>query len=204
VSKLPPPVGQVLGNAGSSLDDFGSWGTGDAGAARVGKTGEIKTAAFLNALCLKAGGPTVLHDLNIPLPRVTANIDHVLVSGRNVLLIDSKVWKPGFYWTLGGTNRRGFEAVPHTGKQTMIMAERAIRGLLGNAGIDATMVRPILVIWPSSRKSTINTAFLKVPGANVIHADKIGSRKGVNGFLKRFGSDTANPDVVAALAKLLN
>ena len=36
----------------------------------------------------------VLHDLRIPIPGFKANIDHAVVSGRSVLLIDSKMWKP--------------------------------------------------------------------------------------------------------------
>lgn len=207
---LPAPCGEVYGNAGGSLDDFHKWGKGqDQGAADIGKTGEIKTAAYLDKLALKPGGPTVLHDLTIPLSRITANIDHVLVSGRNVLLIDAKVWKPGRYWTLSGVNRRGFEKIPHTEKKTMSMASDAITGYLRNNGVNVTILHPLLVVWPSSRKADLNLRFLKVPGASVVHADKIGSRKGVLQVLNRtkmkpWASDTANPEVVALLAKLLN
>ena len=207
---LPAPLGESFGNAGGSLDNFHTWGKGqDQSAADIGKTGEIKTAAILDKLANRAGGPTVLHDLNIPLPRITANIDHALVSGRNVLLIDAKVWKPGIYWTFRGVNRRGFEKIPHTQKQTMKMASDAITGYLRNNGVNATILHPILVVWPSSRKAKLHLRFLKVPGASVVHSDNMSSRKGVLGGLNRtklkpWASDTANPDVVAALVKLLN
>ncbi len=37
------------------------------------------------------------------MPGFKANVDHTIVSGKSVLLIDSKIWKPGFY----GSPQRG-------------------------------------------------------------------------------------------------
>ncbi|OOP59265.1 hypothetical protein BMF89_21285 [Arthrobacter sp. SRS-W-1-2016] len=59
---------------------------------------------MLNGFGKKAA---VLHDLRIPLPGFKANIDHAIVSGKSVLLIDSKMWKPGFYRQCSATAAAG-------------------------------------------------------------------------------------------------
>lgn len=201
--------GRVFGSAGASLNDFNSWGSGDGSAAKRGQKGEVATAEMLNALADREGGPTVLHDLRIPLKGIKANIDHAVVSGKNVLLIDSKVWKPGFYWTVGGKSRRGFERVPHTEKKTMEMASQGISGLLASSGVNANIVTPVVAVWPSSDKAKLSLWALKFPGARVIRADQLAGRAGVGAVLsskpwKKWAEDTADPAIVNALLPLLN
>src|SRR5690606_3467832 len=118
----PLPPGRVVGRAGFGLavGDV-SWAANDQVAA-VGAAGEERTAIELGRIAARPGGPTVLHDLAIPIPGFTANIDHALVFGHRVVLIDTKKWKPGFYWTVAGRTRRGLEAVPHADRKTMVMA----------------------------------------------------------------------------------
>ena len=81
-----------LGRPGGSL--VGATWAANAAAAKVGRAAELKTALVLDGLAARPGGPTVLHDLGIPIPNISANIDHVVVSGRRVLVIDSKGWRP--------------------------------------------------------------------------------------------------------------
>ena len=201
--------GKVIGSAGGSLDNFHQWGSGDGSAAKHGQKGEVQTAAVLDPLTRRDGGPTVLHDLRIPLKGVSANIDHVVVSGRNVLLIDTKQWKPGFYWTFGGKSRRGLTRVPHAEKQTMIMAVQGVSGFLANQGIKAHVLHPVVVVWPSSRGGRLSLWALRFPGAHVMNADRLMSRRAVGGALmsrpwKRWVEDTADPAVVSALSTLIN
>lgn len=204
-----PRKGRVIGRAGASLNQFHEWGTGDAGAAKAGQKGEVETARLLDALAHAEGGPSILHDLRIPMKGVSANIDHVIVSGRRVLLLDTKRWKPGFYWTLGGRSYRGRTRVPHAEKQTMIMAANAVRGFLEREGVKATVVQPVVAVWPSSSKKPLSVWALRFPGARIIHADRMLSRAGVGGVLasrpwKKWANDNAADDVVNALAKLVN
>lgn len=201
--------GQVIGSAGVSLDDFHQWGDGDGSAARRGQKGEVRTAAILDPLALKDGGPTVLHDLRIPLKGISANIDHAVVAGRNVLLLDTKVWRPGFYWTAGGTSRRGLTPVPHADKQTMVMAAQGVSGFLANQGIKANIVRPVVVVWPSSEAKSLHLWALSFPGANCIPASKMMTRRGVGSALlsrpwKKWVNDNADPAIVRALSTLTN
>ncbi|MFS0885153.1 nuclease-related domain-containing protein [Aeromicrobium sp. 179-A 4D2 NHS] len=201
-----PRKGRVVGKAGGSLDQFSTWGQGDGSAAKRGKQGEIRTARLLDELASRDGGPSILHDLRIPMKGVSANIDHVVVSGRRVLLLDTKEWKPGFYWTFRGRSYRGRDRVPHAEKKTMEMASKAVRGFLEREGVKATVVHPVVAVWPSSNKKTLNVWALRFPGARVIHADGLGRAVGrvLNSRpWKKWANDNADDDVVNALAKLL-
>ena len=74
-------------SAGVGLEDT-SWAVDDA-VARVGRDGELRTEELLWGLADRRNGPTVIHDLTIPIPRFKANIDHAAVAGRSLLLIDT-------------------------------------------------------------------------------------------------------------------
>lgn len=164
-------------------------------AVRAGVQGEQRTAAVLDAFSDRA---LILHDLRIPLPGVKANIDHAVVSGKHVLLIDSKVWKPGFYWTWSDTPRRGLEAVPHVGKKTMQMALTATQKHLRGTG--AKLPQPLVAVWPSNSSKSTNLTFLRVPGAKPVKADSLSRR--VNSFI---GSRRdADHRIGLALINLLN
>lgn len=204
-----PRKGRVVGKAGASLDQFSTWGSGDGSAAKRGQQGEVRTARLLNELADRDGGPSILHDLRIPMKGVSANIDHVIVSGRRVLLLDTKEWKPGFYWTFRGRSYRGRTRVPHAEKKTMVMAANAVRGFLEREGVKATVIEPVVAVWPSSTKNTLTVWALRFPGARTIHADRLTSGSGVGRVLntrpwKRWANDNADDEVVNALARLIN
>lgn len=196
-SSSPLPPGQVLGRPGGGLDTA-TWAKNDA-VARVGKSGEVRTAAILDALAAKPGGPTVLHDLRIPIPGFTANIDHVVVSGHTVYLLDAKVWKPGFYWTARGRTRRGLSRFPPAEKKTMPMAQRAVTGYLERHRVVAEIAHPLLVVWPSSGRSPMHLWAMVSPGAGVVTGARFAAKA------HRFvGAKPADPAVVAILAQLVN
>ena len=189
--------GHVIGRAGGSLD-HAPWAKND-GVARVGKSGEVKTATVLDELARRDDGPTVLHDLRIPIPGFTANIDHVVVSGRDVHLIDAKVWKPGFYWTVNGHTFRGFARFSPADKQTMPMAVDALSRFLASRGVKATITRPLLVVWPSSTRGVSTFWAMRSPGAKVVDGTTF-TRAG----RRLVGTKPADPQVVLALSRLVN
>lgn len=195
----PRTPGQVVGAAGGSLTGA-TWAVSDS-AARIGQGGEVRTAALIDELALTLGGPTVLHDLNIPIPGISANIDHLVVSGDKVTILDSKVWKPGRYRNTirGGGAKRGREKVDHTRKKTMVMAREAIERYLLARGITARFAVPVLIVWPSSTKGRVSTTLLTVPGARVLTGEQF-SRK----VARTCGAKPADPRIVAALALLVN
>lgn len=197
----------VLGTAGGGLADSSGWAA-NADVARIGQAGEVKMAGVLDRLA-RPGGPAVLHDLRIPIPGFTANIDHVVVSGRRVLILDSKMWKPGFYWTVGGKTRRGahrFVVASRSGRpaypaetRTMSMAYDSITRFLRDRGVAATVAQPIVVVFPSSPRTRLRVSLLRFPGARVMTGDSFTRR--ARGIV---GRRAADPMVVAALAELVN
>jgi hypothetical protein len=194
----PLVLGTVIGHAGGSLTGAGTtWAKNDA-VARIGKTGEIRTAAILDPLTRQLGGPTVLHDLLIPIPGYTANIDHVLISGRTVHIIDAKVWKPGTYWTVSGHTFRGLSRFAPADKRTMPMAVQAIAQNLRDRRIGANIALPLLVVWPSSQATPMRLWAMRSPGARVVTSAKFAAET-----LQLVGSKPADPAIVAALTGLV-
>jgi hypothetical protein len=163
----------VYGTAGTGLANDSSFAVNDA-VAKIGAKGEERTQQLLNGFGLKAA---VLHDLRVPIPGFKANIDHVVVSGKRVLIIDTKVWKPGFYWTLFGKNRRGMERVAHTEKDQAYIQQALITYLRGTG---AKVGAPYLAVWSSQKNAVPSIWLLTVPGAGLIHGDRL------LGFVKRF------------------
>ena len=96
--------GRIIGTPGGSLNETATWAKNQH-VVKAGHDAEVKTGEKLNQWALCEGGPTVLHDLHIP--GSNANIDHVVVSGTKVLMVDSKAWKPATYWTIFGHTYRG-------------------------------------------------------------------------------------------------
>jgi hypothetical protein len=188
--------GQVIGTAGGSLQNSGSWASSK-GAAKAGSKGETLTAEVLHQIANAFDGPTVFHDLRIPIPGISANIDHLVVSGKRVLIIDSKLWKPGFYWTIAGRSFRGLERFPSADKKTMVMARESIVKLLDRAGVRARVARPVVLIWPSNQAGAVTPWLLRIPGATAKAA-----RQYVR-ILSVTERGNADPKIVAALLPLV-
>lgn len=202
------PLGRdgVYGRAGGGLDSQARQATWAANedVARIGGEGERRTAALLDQYASHEG-IAVLHDLFIPTHRITANIDHVVVVGTTIHLIDTKVWKPGRYWTLFGRTRRGWARFPYADKKTMAYAGEDIGFFLQSRGIeDFTIARPLLVVWPSSTVGALHLSRLRVPGADAMSGDRFATYAQRH-FAKRLlgGAAPADDRIVAALADLL-
>lgn len=141
----------------------------------VGARGEACTARVLDGLA--SGDPSVetLHGLRAPGMGGRADLDHVVVhqaaTGPVVLVLDSKVWAPGVYWSCAGRTFRGrtrFRPAQHvitrlaaeklgqhllacipasktTSKKESLQASRTASMQVGCV----TMLTPLVVIWPS-------------------------------------------------------
>ncbi|QOT19546.1 nuclease-related domain-containing protein [Paenarthrobacter sp. YJN-5] len=179
----------IYGRAATGLQDT-SWAVNE-NVAKIGAKGEQKTEALLNGFAKKAA---VLHDLRIPLPGFKSNIDHAIVSGKSVLLIDSKMWKPGFYWSLLGY-RRGWEKTPHIGKSQEYVST-AMNSFLKGTG--AKVLTPHLVVWSSRDGQPLSTWMLNVPGAQVVNG--LGIVPVVKSFVR---GGSADPAIVRRLQELL-
>ena len=96
-------MAKEYGKAAGSLATSGF----SAKATSAGIWGEKQTAKELASKLLSEPDTHIFHDLRIPTLQ-KANIDHVIVRGKNIVVVDSKNWKPGFYWAIGSLGFRGF------------------------------------------------------------------------------------------------
>ena len=164
---------RVFGTAGGSL--VGATWAANAAVARVGRQAELRTAQVLDGLASRPGGPTVLHDLAIPIPNISANIDHVVVSGRRVLIVDSKGWRPARYWSLGGMAFRGWRRFGHANGATPRMAVDGLTRYLKGRGVRARLVTPVVAVWPSSDRGRLSVALLGMDGCRVVRGAPAGA-----------------------------
>ncbi|MEH0110570.1 nuclease-related domain-containing protein [Tersicoccus sp. MR15.9] len=189
-----PGITGVYGSAATGLSGDTSWAA-NATVARIGADGERRTETVLNQ---HADRIAVLHDLRVPIRGGRANIDHVLVAGNRVYLLDSKVWKPGFYWTLAGVNRRGTTRVDHTAKDMTWVRDAFVKHL---AGTGATVIGPRLVIWSSSTRANPTLWALRLNGASRLAGTALPSAAArIAGTAGRTGAD---PAIVHRLSTLL-
>lgn len=151
--------GVVQGRAGDSVAS-GAW-VANAGVAKAGARAERQTAAVLGHLA-NTRGYAVLHDLRMPLGHVKANIDHVVVTGTTVYLIDSKAWAPGFLWTVGDRSFRGLRPFAPAHSRTMVLARHAIETYLGRP----LKAQPLVVVWWTGAAG--RAWALRFPGARVV------------------------------------
>ncbi|WP_344808216.1 nuclease-related domain-containing protein [Microlunatus ginsengisoli] len=149
--RTPVPLGRSIGTPGGGLDNA-TWAR-NAATARIGREGERRTAALLDVACRRTGGATVLHDLIIPGSR--ANIDHLVVAGRTVWVVDTKVWAPGVYWRVGGRAFRGMARFEPAEKRTTTLAVDRLGGYLRGLGLDAVFAAPTVVVWPSGASAPL-------------------------------------------------
>lgn len=85
------------GGVGDATDVF------DAGNLEAGVRGEKNTAELLQ-LVSNIPGTNVFHGLRFP-GSANADVDHAVVNGNNVFLIDSKQYRPGVYqWDFDGSD----------------------------------------------------------------------------------------------------
>lgn len=187
----PPIIGSP---AGSLLDASAASWAGDAAAA--GARGEMRTAEVLATFAAR-GGPTVIHDLNIPIVGNPGNIDHVVVTGRDVWLVDSKLWLPGTYWTWRGVTRRGRTLFPPADKRFMGFAAAAVSQYLGRLKVSAKVRTPLIVVWPSRRTGRVALWPYRPRDARVVPGPALATTA-----RRLFSGAAADPRVVSALAAL--
>jgi hypothetical protein len=188
-------TGAVIGNAGGSVAQVQHFGE----VGKVGARGETRTAQLLARLALRPGGPTIIHDLRIPIPGFKANIDHAVISGKTVTLIDTKVWKDGVYWTLGGVTRVGVSKAPHADKKTLPTGVEGISRALQRLGVAASFRRSILLIWPTS--PNLNTTFYRPAGAVAVVARS--EDFALSKIARHTGTKSADPRLVAAMTQFI-
>lgn len=189
-----PPV---IGTPAASLRADASWARNETVAA-MGMRGEQLTAAVLDRFACR-GGPTVAHDLRMPIVGSSANIDHALVTGRDVWLLDAKLWLPGVYWTWHGQTRRGGMKIPHADGSVMSTSAKAIAQYLSRLGVKANVRPPLIVVWPSRKGSRASVLLYRPKDAIAVSGPSLRSKG-----RRLFSGAPADQRIVSALAGLLN
>lgn len=132
----------------------------------------------------------VIGSVKIP-DAARADVDHVVVTSDRLILIDSKLWHPGLYWTRGGTTRRNLTAFPEADKRTMGMAvDRFARAGLP---IDA-----VIVVHTNTGQARLR--FWQPPDG----VESVAGPKFMSWIQRRVGqpSGDPNPELVAWVSSL--
>ncbi len=188
--------GSVYGYAGRGLRGDTAWAANDQ-VVQVGLRGEIATEEVLNSLAALPGGPSVIHDLTIP--GSSANVDHAVVAGTTVYLIDSKRWAPGTFWRTRKHTYRGTHKFPAASKRTLNLALSRVRDHLDGHGVRGVRLVPIIAIWPTRKNPK-----LRLWPANLMRADlaRMVPADILSAMIGRSLPRPADPRVVAALVQL--
>lgn len=89
----------IYGVPGSHIGGANQFGE----TAAVGSTGEKILGDFLNSLASERDDMYVFHGLCFTPGRPGADVDHLVMIGKKVWLVDAKLWKTGYYsWASSG------------------------------------------------------------------------------------------------------
>jgi hypothetical protein len=201
-------MGQIYGKAGKSLakgqnHDFAASGE----VARLGFLGEQMVGGILNSAMEGRPNVHVFHDVNIPLQNsgYNANIDHILLIGNCLYLIDAKRWSAGFYFRLGRfclrkSNSGKFQLFPSGAKKTMCLARDKMTLYLQQIGTVYHIKKSYLVLCAPKDTGKFNLSLYKPYGATAITSQDFRQ------ILERdeFKSNSpSNPKLVEALKRLV-
>lgn len=196
---MVPSIMRIIGKTGGSLAGL----EGDFGKDRVktGLAGERATVKSLNRVYGASDDVWLFTDLRIPGKKLngqSGNIDHVILRGNNVVVIDSKKWKAGFYYTVAGTSFRApLHRAKHCDKATVSLAVDRLRKFLPKSAV----VSGLIVVHPANPAASANVTFLRPPGGiAAVQADTERCTR----LLKRLVGERnlPNPELTAALNRL--
>ena len=129
--------------------------------AKVGAKGERFTLDELMKLFERAEETVVFNGLSLP-GWESADADHVVLRGNRAVVVDSKCWAPGRYWSSGKSIFRGRKRFSPA---EQINLTRIANELTAYLELD---VQPLVVVWPSrpGRIATRRPLFsLRMPDA---------------------------------------
>jgi hypothetical protein len=109
----------------------------------AGAAGEHRSAALLNWRYADDSSTWVLHHCRAP-GFSHADVDHVVVRGSTVVVIDTKCWKPGRYRRLGDTVFYG--ATPFGAVDHVLLGQVVIRV---SADLPGISVHGLGAVWAS-------------------------------------------------------
>lgn len=174
------------GRPASSLSSYGAL-TGKVNAASVGARAERATAVVLDRL---GASPDVHVFHDVRLPGMTGQLHHVVACGDRLVVVDSKWWAPGRYWTLMGRHYRGLERIGHADLPVFDVA----RILLGTRFPEVRLSFLVAVTGASPHR--VKVGLLRLKGAEVVPLGRLGSSLA---SVSKVRGRTVDPDLLALL-----
>jgi hypothetical protein len=199
-----------FGIPGGSLKNNNGFTTKDL--AGAGLKGEVRTASVLRAIQNARPASqrfSVVHDFMAPTDKYKANVDHLVVAGNTVIIIDSKVWSPGKYVTLAGktwvyrprktrsSKAKGFEHFLPADKKTIPMLVSVMGDYLGSKPL---IIHPTMVVWSPREKDYPSLLFYR-PGDGV---EVISGRRSAHHLNAIIPRREADPVILSRVLKLLS
>ena len=148
----------IYGRGGASASQGGAWAKNDK-VAKIGAAGERKVAKALEPYFSSPTSAALFHDLAVP--GRNANIDHLIVSGRKVLLLDKK------------EGRLKLERLDYADKKTYEMLAFDLRKFLEPVG--AKILTPAVVVLCNSGEA--NVRLYRPKGAKAYSLDAFIAKK---------------------------
>lgn len=190
----------IYGRGGASASQGGAWAKNDK-VAKIGAAGEKKVAKALEPYFSSPSSAALFHDLAVPGRR--ANIDHLIVSGRKVLLLDTKVWKAGFYFTFfsrtfrwgKGKNGPRFERLKHADKKTYQMLTYDLKKFLEPVG--AKILTPAVIVLGKGGKAKVG--LYRPKGAKAYNLDGFLAKK-----ISRMNLTPPEPAIFSTINRLFD
>jgi hypothetical protein len=181
-------MAKQYGTPGGSLQKGrNSWASSQRNA-QAGLKGEQRCAAMLAKL---PDNVVVIHDVKIP--GSAANVDHVIVVGRKVFLVDAKLWRPEFFWSAFGMSFSGWKRFALADKKTMLLALSRFKRSIPAA----KFAQPKICVLTSDARRPANVTFLRVPGCHALN------EKDFERFLRKIGrrKTKADPEIVRKIVR---
>lgn len=128
---------------------------------------EVAVARALIPLALRPG-VEVFHDLTLPGTREPINIDHIVLVDGLAVVIDTKYWASGWYWTRRGVTHRGFHPAPHADRRglsfTMDLLTKRVNALslIGRAADNVVGLAAVV----TAGTGRVHIKLYRPPGAN--------------------------------------
>lgn len=182
----------IYGKGGGSAAKGGTWAKNEA-VAKIGAAGERKVAKALAPYFSSPSSAALFHDLAVPGRR--ANIDHLIVSGRKVLLLDTKVWKAGLYYTVFSHTFRGFTPVSHADKKTYQMLTHDLKKFLEPVG--AKILTPAVIVLGKGGKAKVG--LYRPKGAKAYNLDEFIAKK-----ISRMNLTPPEPAILSSINRLFD
>ncbi len=124
----------------------------------AGARGESLVEELLNSSFKKYQNVCIFHDLNIPKVR-GANTDHIFLVGDCMYILDSKMWRSGFYWSFSGHSYCGLKRFEPAEKHTVGMAMDKWRDIIPRE----TSIYGALIICQGSARKPQSLWALRLP-----------------------------------------